>query len=356
MIVEQRIGRIQRLGSEHASVAIYNIILKGTFEEYIVGRLMAKLQMASHAIGDIEALLEAANIGDDDDDAGGFEEQIRKLVLDSLAGKDVELATRLADESITKAKNTLLQEEKNINSLLGAMGDAGVTSPRAPHLPPNERTMDAATFALQGLRALGGQLQERPDGTYLCGIERRHEVILIGDRPPPDTVQYTDYRPGSPAFDRLASRLTASSLQRIVDRDTDANVASHTLTREWVRSFGGTPKSTDTEGTSIHFDGTALLRVRATVAHDAYERLMQLSCNPYVHKRHAKGSSSEDIRSTIENPFNVGIDSNELLSAAKRDPSIEEFCRFYSERMIDEVNAAGDDDRKKKRLEDEFTP
>jgi superfamily II DNA or RNA helicase len=356
MIVEQRIGRIQRLGSEHANVAIYNIILKGTFEEYIVGRLMAKLQMASHAIGDIEALLEAANIGDEDEDIGGFEEQIRKLVLDSLAGKDVELATRLADESITKAKNTLLQEEKNINSLLGAMGDAGVTSPRAPHLPPNERTMDAATFALQGLPALGGQLQKRPDGMYLCGIERRHEVILIGDVPPPDNVQYTDYRPGSPAFDRLASRLTASSLQRIVDRDTDANVTSHTLTREWVKSFGGVPKSTDTEGTSIHFDGTALLRVRATVAHDAYERLMPLSCNPYVHKRHAKGSNSEDVKSTIENPVNVGINSNELLSAAKRDPSIEEFCRFYSERMIDEVNAAGDDDRKKKRLEDEFTP
>ena len=46
MIVEQRIGRIQRLASEHASVCIVNIILRGTFEEYIVGRLMEKLQMA----------------------------------------------------------------------------------------------------------------------------------------------------------------------------------------------------------------------------------------------------------------------------------------------------------------------
>src|SRR5207248_2276879 len=59
MIVEQRIGRIHRLASEHASVGIFNIMLRGTFEEHIVGRLMEKLQMASHAIGDIEALLEA---------------------------------------------------------------------------------------------------------------------------------------------------------------------------------------------------------------------------------------------------------------------------------------------------------
>jgi len=57
MIVEQRIGRIQRLASDHASVAIFNIILSETFEEYIVGRLMEKTSISFTAIGDIEALL-----------------------------------------------------------------------------------------------------------------------------------------------------------------------------------------------------------------------------------------------------------------------------------------------------------
>ena len=74
MIVEQRIGRIQRLASEHASVSILNIMLKDTFEEYIVGRLMEKLQMAAHAIGDIEALLEASGI--DDEDGEEFDDKI----------------------------------------------------------------------------------------------------------------------------------------------------------------------------------------------------------------------------------------------------------------------------------------
>src|ERR1700694_4059812 len=78
MIVEQRIGRIQRLASEHASVSILNIILKGTFEEYIVGRLMEKLQMAAHAIGDIESLLEAAGIDDDEDNGDRFGEKVRE--------------------------------------------------------------------------------------------------------------------------------------------------------------------------------------------------------------------------------------------------------------------------------------
>src|SRR5580693_5255561 len=86
MIVEQRIGRVQRLASEHARVSILNIILQGTFEEYIVGRLMEKLQMAAHAIGDIEAMLEASGVDDEENGEESFDEQIRKLVLASLAG------------------------------------------------------------------------------------------------------------------------------------------------------------------------------------------------------------------------------------------------------------------------------
>ena len=104
MIVEQRIGRVQRLASEHASVCIFNIILRGTFEEYIVGRLMEKLQMASHAIGDIEALLEASGVNDESEDNTAFEELIRRLVIASLAGKNVETATRLAEERLRLPK------------------------------------------------------------------------------------------------------------------------------------------------------------------------------------------------------------------------------------------------------------
>lgn len=101
MIVEQRIGRVQRLASTHAFVSIYNVTLRGTFEDYIVGRLMEKLQMASHAVGDVEALLQGADVGDGDEDGGsGFEDKILDLVLAALAGKDVEKATKLAEKAL----------------------------------------------------------------------------------------------------------------------------------------------------------------------------------------------------------------------------------------------------------------
>ena len=101
MIVEQRIGRVQRLASDFKSVTIFNMTLRGTFEDYIVGRLMEKLQMAANAIGDIDALLQGSDIGDGEEDgADKFEDRILKLVLDALAGKNVEEAMRLDEKSI----------------------------------------------------------------------------------------------------------------------------------------------------------------------------------------------------------------------------------------------------------------
>jgi superfamily II DNA/RNA helicase len=120
MIVEQRIGRIQRLASNYASVGIFNITLKQTFEEYIVGRLMEKLQMSASAIGDIEALLEGAGI-DGDDESGGFEEKLRELVVAALQGVDVSEIVRKTEASIVQARKTLEDEAQNIDELMGIL-------------------------------------------------------------------------------------------------------------------------------------------------------------------------------------------------------------------------------------------
>jgi SNF2 family DNA or RNA helicase len=187
MIVEQRIGRVQRLASEHASVSILNIILRGTFEEYIVGRLMEKLQMASNAIGDIESLLASSGIDDDEDGVDSFDEKIRQLVLAALAGKDVERATRQAEESIVEAKAKLESEAENINAMLGGMDGVEYVGPRAPKLPPNLRSMDARAFTLAALKSLGAEVTPYDAKTYRVEQDGGREFIRFeeahGDRP-----------------------------------------------------------------------------------------------------------------------------------------------------------------------------
>jgi Helicase conserved C-terminal domain len=340
MIVEQRIGRIQRLASEHASVSILNIILKGTFEEYIVGRLMEKLQMASHAIGDIEALLEAAGIEDDEDNGGSFDEKILQLVLAALAGKDVEKATQQAAQSIIEAKTKLQSEEENINAMLGSMDGAEYVGPRAPKLPPTLRMIDARKFTLVALKSLGAQVTPQDDGLHLVEQDGgrkwiRFDETLGGER------RTTLYAPGSAAFSRLVSQMIASGLHRVQDADNDPARQADEITHSWVGSFGGTPIGSKVESVRRCFEGKALVRVRATVAHDSYERLLAVTCAAGEHKAHAVRSGLYKLSDVVENAHYLGIDNERLADAAERDPGIAEFCRFYIERRAQEMAAAG---------------
>jgi len=355
MIVEQRIGRIQRLASEHASVSILKIILKGTFEEYIVGRLMEKLQMASHAIGDIEALLEASGIDDDEDNGGSFDEKIRQLVLAALAGKDVEKATRQAEQSIIEAKVKLEEEEANINAVLGSMEGSEYVGPRAPKLPPIVRSMDAREFTLAALKSLGAEVTPCGPGVYLLEEDGGREWIRFNEEDGADR-RATLYALGSAPFSRLVSRMIATGVHQVKDVDDDPARQADEISRGWVGSFGATPIATKVEGVRRCFEGKALVRVRATVAHDSYERLVEVPCAPGDHKAHAVRSGLYKLTDVIENAQYLGIDTGRLVDAAGRDPGIAEFCRFYIERRAQAMGAAGDDARKRKKLEDDFTP
>ncbi len=356
MIVEQRIGRIQRLASEHASVAIFNIMLRGTFEEYVVGRLMEKLQMASHAIGDIEALLEASGIGEEDENGTtSFDEKIRQLVVAALAGKDVEAATRQAEQSIAEAKSAMEREEANINAMLGSMDGTEYVGPRAPKLPGTVRSMDPREFTLAAFKLLGARVTPHAHNLFLVEENRGREFIRF-EEATESTVPSTLYSPQTSGFARLVDRIVATGVYDVADLDQNPGVVSEEIARRWALDFGGTIKGVSIEDVSCCFAGTALIRVRATVAHDSYERLVEASCPPSIHRQQVGRSGLAPLPQWIETPSTCGIDSAQLAETAKIDTSIAEFSRFYLERREQEVLGAGQDERKKKKLEDEFTP
>jgi hypothetical protein len=356
MIVEQRIGRVRRLASEHAHVSIFNMMLQGTFEEYIVGRLMEKLQMAAHAIGDIEALLQGSDIGDGDEDAAAsFEDRILKLVLAALAGKNVEKETRLQAESIENAKAELERGERTINELLGSMDGAEYVGPRAPSLPNVTRSMDAREFTLAAFKSLGAQLTAKNNGLYLVEENGRRSYVRF-EEPGGAEVKSTLYAAGSTAFQRLVSRVIATGLHEVEDLDNNPGNVSEEIARKWAQGFGAKPWGVDVQEARRCFDGAALVRVRATVAHDSYERLVEVPCSAEDHRSTANRSALGAIAKTIQDPKVVGIDTEKLGSAAALDDAIAEFSRFYLERREQEINSAGDDERKRRKLRDEFTP
>ncbi len=355
MIVEQRIGRIQRLASRHASVCIFNVILKGTFEEYIVGRLMEKLQMASHAIGDIEALLEAAGL-DEEDDSKGFVDKIRELVVASLAGKNVEQATGLAEKSISEAKTELDREERNINAMLGGGDGAIDLGPRSPKLPIASYTMEYKSFVLEALKNIGAKLEAQTPESYSVSLDGRSELIYFNKEEQPVLGKGTLCRPGSAFFERIVSRIIATGIHQIKDVDKNVLSQSKETAIKWVGEFNGCFNEFTIIGGVRCFEGKVLLRVRATVAHDSYERLVEVSCNSEGSISNASdiiepiSESFEDIAAYLQLPSEI------LKTKANEDVGVSEFCRFYQERLEEEINAAGEDIRKKKKLEDDFTP
>jgi superfamily II DNA or RNA helicase len=356
MIVEQRIGRVQRLASEHAKVSIYNVMLRGTFEEYIVGRLMEKLQMAAHAIGDIESLLEATGL-DDDEESGekSFEEKIRELVVAALLGKDTEAATRQAEESIQAAKATLEREKDAIDAMLGGMEGTGHVGPRPPHFDRSEPRLDAEQFVLRAFPVLGTAVKQEAPDLYAAIGEEGRELFRFSDLQT-DVRPSVRYAPGNPPFQRLVDRIATTGVHAIEDADQNPAAEGARIVRHWAAGFGGTVASLKLAGVERCLQGDATLRVRATVAHDSYERLLRVTCDPSEHKTVSNKDGLGPMTPMVEDPHALGVRPELLSNAIEQDPSIAEFVRFYKERREQELAGARDDKRKRKRLEDDFTP
>jgi len=81
MRVEQRIGRVHRLGQTR-DVHIYNLSTVGTIEEHILHLLHEKINMFESVIGELDVILERY------EKKGSLETSIFKMVLESKSGED----------------------------------------------------------------------------------------------------------------------------------------------------------------------------------------------------------------------------------------------------------------------------
>ncbi|MFM8979478.1 MAG: DEAD/DEAH box helicase, partial [Planctomycetia bacterium] len=141
MTVEQRIGRVQRLMSAHASVQAVNLVVAHSIEERVVVRLIQKLQAVSDALGDGEGILETAGM-----DASDVEDSIRQLVLSSLRGVDVERAMQQMEASIQRGKQEYDAQRATVARELGVLESMHAAGPAAPRIAPVQPRMSLREF------------------------------------------------------------------------------------------------------------------------------------------------------------------------------------------------------------------
>ncbi|MFC4100101.1 DEAD/DEAH box helicase [Paenibacillus xanthanilyticus] len=119
MRVEQRIGRVHRLGQKN-DVKIYNLCTLGTIEEHIVELLHEKINLFELVIGGLDHILERFEKEDQT-----LEQRLSKAMLE--AGNTQELRSRIQDlgDSLSRLKEEVESEEIEdtpIGAILDAVG------------------------------------------------------------------------------------------------------------------------------------------------------------------------------------------------------------------------------------------
>jgi len=57
MEMEQRIGRIDRIGQKETKIFIHNLFIKNTIEERIINILCDRIKIFEHSIGELEPII-----------------------------------------------------------------------------------------------------------------------------------------------------------------------------------------------------------------------------------------------------------------------------------------------------------
>ncbi|MCX5632152.1 MAG: SNF2-related protein [Phycisphaerae bacterium] len=111
MVVEQRIGRIDRLGQKSERIHIINLVSKDTIEERILLRLYERINIFKESIGELEPIL-----------GPQIQNLTHELLRPDLTEAEKERKVELSAQAIIKEKENMLRLEKESDKLLG-MGD-----------------------------------------------------------------------------------------------------------------------------------------------------------------------------------------------------------------------------------------
>jgi len=110
MRLEQRIGRVHRLGQEHP-VRVVNLVSRGTLEAYVLEILDRKIRMFELVVGEMEEILGAWQM------QGSFEDEVFRRWTESSAPRARKRRfTELAQHLVTARK--LYQQQRDSQSML----------------------------------------------------------------------------------------------------------------------------------------------------------------------------------------------------------------------------------------------
>ncbi|MEK6985252.1 MAG: SNF2-related protein [Candidatus Thermoplasmatota archaeon] len=98
MRVEQRIGRVHRIGQESSNVVILNLAVADTIEDYVLQVLYEKIKLFEVAIGEMDLILGEL------EDEGGLEKRILDIIMATQNDKEVKESLEKVQGEVKKSK------------------------------------------------------------------------------------------------------------------------------------------------------------------------------------------------------------------------------------------------------------
>ena len=120
MVVEQRIGRIDRFGQESPKINIYNIVVTNSILEKIYERLLYRIGIFRESIGDLEAILDGEmNVdGKSVTIRGALQNVERQFYSDELSEEEVERKQQQIEQAVENEKLNLKNIEDGLTNTL----------------------------------------------------------------------------------------------------------------------------------------------------------------------------------------------------------------------------------------------
>lgn len=117
MVVEQRIGRIDRIGQESEVINIYNFVVEGSIQEDIFMRLLERIGIFRETIGDMEAILDAPFEGGISI-RGAYEQFGKDLYVQKLTDEQLKEKGAQIAQAIENERQTISELESNVTNML----------------------------------------------------------------------------------------------------------------------------------------------------------------------------------------------------------------------------------------------
>ena len=351
MVVEQRIGRVQRLMSKYKHIIVVNLVVADSVEERVVARLIAKLQAISETIGDVEGILETSSVGEE-----GMEDTIQDLVVKALMGQDVAAATEKIRQSIERAKAVYEEERAEVEKNLGGLDAMHTAGPKMPELEEVTPRLKVEDFVQGALLAGGASVSPTPDGRWLVKAEGRAAFILTFNENDPDLVddglsgfygkRAELYSEGRPPFERLVGEWSKRDGARLADWTDADGAGSRSIVAEWAKRFGDdvTIEEWKPKSRKPRLVGQVVVRTSGSVSIDRYEKLVTVDVGSAEVRAALSGSAEPPrwVRGDVGLREQIDDLSGAVRQAVAEDTDMAAFCAFYEARRDEEARKSPD--------------